>query len=73
MALAMSEQGARAGTASAIMGSAQFACGLLGGVVLNFLIWTPMMNMGILMFMFTTAGFWAILKVSAQQKLKPAN
>ena len=73
MALAMSKQGARAGTASAIMGSAQFACGLLGGVVLNFLIWTPMLNMGILMFMFTTAGFWAILKVSAQQKLKPAN
>lgn len=71
MALAMSEQGARAGTASAIMGSAQFACGLLGGVVLNFLIWTPMLNMGILMLMFTTAGFWAILKVLAQQKLKP--
>ena len=46
MALAMSKQGARAGTASAIMGSMQFACGLLGGVLLNFLIWSASLNMG---------------------------
>ena len=49
MALAMSKQGARAGTASAIMGSMQFACGLLGGVLLNFLIWSASLNMGVMM------------------------
>jgi DHA1 family bicyclomycin/chloramphenicol resistance-like MFS transporter len=70
MALAMSEQGSRAGTASAIMGSTQFACGLLGGVVLNFLVWNHLFNMGILMLAFTVAGFLAILKVSQQLKLK---
>ena len=37
MALAMAEQGERAGTASAVMGSMQFACGLLAGLMLNFL------------------------------------
>lgn len=70
MALAMSEQGSRAGTASAIMGSMQFACGLLGGVVLNFLVWNHLLNMGILMLAFTVAGFMAILKVAQQFKMK---
>ena len=70
MALAMSEQGSRAGTASAIMGSMQFACGLLGGVVLNFLVWNHLFNMGILMLAFTVAGFMAILKVAQQFKMK---
>lgn len=68
MALAMSKQGARAGTASAIMGSMQFACGLIGGVLLNFLVWSPVFNMGILMLLFTVLGFLAILKVSQQYK-----
>ena len=66
MALAMSKQGARAGTASAIMGSMQFACGLLGGVILNFLLWKASLNMGIMMLMFTSAGLFAILKVGKQ-------
>jgi DHA1 family bicyclomycin/chloramphenicol resistance-like MFS transporter len=66
MALAMSKQGARAGTASAIMGSMQFACGLLGGVILNFLIWKASFNMGLMMLMFTSAGLYAILKVGRQ-------
>lgn len=70
MALAMSEQGSRAGTASAIMGSMQFACGLLGGVILNFLVWNHLLNMGILMLAFTVAGFMAILKVAQQFKMK---
>jgi DHA1 family bicyclomycin/chloramphenicol resistance-like MFS transporter len=70
MALAMSEQGSRAGTASAIMGSMQFACGLLGGVVLNFLVWNHLFNMGILMLAFTVAGVMAILKVAQQFKMK---
>ena len=52
MALAMSRQGARAGTASAIMGSMQFGCGLLGGVILNFLVWNALLNMGIMMMLF---------------------
>lgn len=64
MALAMSEQGARAGTASAIMGSMQFACGLIGGVLLNFLVWNALMNMGILMLFFTISGLIAIFAVS---------
>ena len=70
MALAMSEQGSRAGTASAIMGSMQFACGLLGGVILNFLVWNHLLNMGILMLAFTVAGFMSILKVAQQFKMK---
>lgn len=70
MAFAMSEQGARAGTASAIMGSMQFTCGLLGGVALNFLVWNHVLNMGLLMLMFTSAGFIAILAVAKQHKFK---
>ena len=68
MALAMSKQGSRAGTASAIMGSAQFACGLLGGVVLNFLTGTALMNMGILMLIFTGLGCMAIFKLTQDLK-----
>ncbi len=64
MALAMSKQGNRAGTASAIMGSAQFACGLLGGVLLNFLFGSALMNMAILMLIFTGLGCVAIFKLS---------
>ena len=70
MALAMAEQGARAGTASAIMGSAQFACGLLGGVILNFLLWGALLNMAILMVFFTLIGFMAIVAVAKQQQTK---
>ncbi|QER38803.1 multidrug effflux MFS transporter [Acinetobacter suaedae] len=68
MALAMSEQGARAGTASAIMGSMQFACGLLGGVILNFLLWKASLNMGVMMLMFTSLGLLMIFKVGQQQR-----
>ncbi|RZF52105.1 Bcr/CflA family efflux MFS transporter [Acinetobacter halotolerans] len=67
MALAMSQQGARAGTASAIMGSTQFAFGLLGGVILNFLIWKASLNMGLMMLMFTSVGLFTIFKVGKQQ------
>lgn len=52
MAIAMSEQGARAGTASAIMGSMQFACGLLGGILLNFMWWNALFNMALVMAIF---------------------
>jgi len=71
MALAMSKQGARAGTASAIMGSMQFACGLLGGVLLNFLIWSASLNMGVMMVLFTLSGFVIVLKAAQQVETKP--
>ena len=60
MALAMAQQGERAGTASAIMGSMQFGCGLFGGLILNFLMWGALLNMAVLMLAFTTAGLWAV-------------
>ena len=68
-ALAMSQQGTRAGTASAIMGSAQFACGLVAGILLNFLIWSELLNMGLLMLIFTASGFLIVIKISKQSKL----
>lgn len=71
MALAMSKQGTRAGTASAIMGSMQFACGLLGGVLLNFLIWSASLNMGVMMVLFTLSGFVVVLKAAQQVETKP--
>lgn len=70
MALAMSQQGARAGTASAIMGSMQFTCGLIGGILLNFLYGNHVLNMGILMLGFTLAGGVAIYLVSRELKLQ---
>lgn len=60
MALAMSQQGARAGTASAVMGSMQFACGLLGGLVLNFMLWSPLLNMAWVMLIFMAIVLFAI-------------
>ena len=63
MALAMAEQGERAGTASAIMGSMQFVCGLLGGVLLNFLIWHALLNMALIMLVFVGISAWAIFKI----------
>ena len=70
MALAMSKQGERAGTASAIMGSAQFTCGLVGGILLNFLMFNHVLNMGILMLGFTAAGGIAILFVKKELQLQ---
>lgn len=67
MALAMSEQGSRAGTASAIMGSMQFACGLLAGVFLNFLVWSALINMALIMLLFVVVAMFTMrsLKASA--------
>lgn len=70
MALAMSQQGSRAGTASAIMGSMQFACGLLAGVLLNFLIWNALFNMGLMMLLFSGVGVIAIFSVAKQLKVQ---
>ncbi|WP_180144905.1 multidrug effflux MFS transporter [Acinetobacter sp. YH12052] len=67
MALAMSEQGSRAGTASAIMGSMQFACGLMAGVFLNFLVWSALINMALIMLLFVVIAMFTMrsLKASA--------
>lgn len=65
MALAMSEQGARAGTASAIMGSMQFGCGLLGGILLNFMLWSALLNMAVMMAIFVAIAATAIFNLSA--------
>lgn len=70
MALAMSEQGARAGTASAIMGSMQFSCGLIGGVLLNLLVWNDLINMGVLMLLFTLSGLAAIYMVAKRLEMQ---
>ena len=64
MALAMAEQGERAGTASAVMGSMQFACGLLAGVMLNFLLWSALANMAIVMLIFVGIMLLSIWKLS---------
>ncbi|TCB42865.1 Bcr/CflA family efflux MFS transporter [Acinetobacter terrestris] len=64
MALAMSEQGSRAGTASAIMGSMQFACGLFGGIILNFLVWNALLNMGLVMLAFVAVTLLAIKQLN---------
>ena len=69
MALAMSKQAARAGTASAIMGSMQFSFGLLGGIILNFLTWKSSLNMGALMLIFMSLGMFAIFKVGKQHRI----
>ncbi|MEF9957171.1 MAG: multidrug effflux MFS transporter [Acinetobacter sp.] len=69
MALAMSKQAARAGTASAIMGSMQFSFGLLGGILLNFLPWKSSLNMGALMLIFMSLGMFAIFKVGWQHRI----
>ncbi len=72
MALAMSEQGARAGTASAIMGSMQFSCGLIGGLMLNVLIWDALLNMGSVMLLFILIGVSAMYIMHRERKLKTA-
>lgn len=70
MALAMAHQGSRAGTASAIMGSMQFFCGLLGGIILNFLFWDALTNMTITMLVFISLSFILIhyMRLSAKEK-----
>lgn len=67
MALAMAKQGARAGTASAIMGSVQFFCGLIGGVLLNFLTGSALLNMAVLMLLFIGSGMFAVFHILQPQ------
>ncbi|ANF82315.1 Bcr/CflA family drug resistance efflux transporter [Acinetobacter sp. NCu2D-2] len=67
MALAMAKQGARAGTASAVMGSVQFGCGLLGGLLLNFMLWNALSNMAIVMCLFVGVASTTIYRLKATQ------
>jgi DHA1 family bicyclomycin/chloramphenicol resistance-like MFS transporter len=41
----------------------QFVCGLLGGVLLNFLIWHALLNMALIMLVFVGISAWAIFKI----------
>ncbi|OTG90898.1 multidrug effflux MFS transporter [Acinetobacter sp. ANC 3813] len=59
-ALAMSQQGRQAGSASALMGSLQFGFGLLSGVLLNVLLWTAQINMTLSMLFFVVCANAAI-------------
>ena len=67
MAIAMSEQGARAGTASAIMDRRQFGCGLLCGVILNFLLWSALLNMAIVMAIFVALALYYVFKLEHEK------
>ena len=67
MALAMSKQGARAGTASALMGSLQFACGLIGGLILNFMFWSALLNMAGVMLIFVVIVLFALSQIQQEQ------
>jgi len=40
----------------------------LGGVLLNFLIWSASLNMGVMMVLFTLSGFIVVLKAIRQAK-----
>ena len=69
MALAMSKQGARAGTASALMGSLQFACGLIGGLILNFMLWSALLNMAGVMLIFVVIVLFALSQIQHEQTI----
>ena len=70
MAIEMSEQGSRAGTASAIMGSMQFGCGLLCAVILNFLLSSPLLNMVIVMTIFVAFALYSVFKLEHEKAYK---
>jgi DHA1 family bicyclomycin/chloramphenicol resistance-like MFS transporter len=36
--------------------------------MLNLLIWNPLLNMGVMMVIFTGAGVWAIIKIAAEMR-----
>ena len=67
-ALAMSQQGRQAGSASALMGSLQFGFGLLSGILLNVLLWSAQVNMSLSMLIFVICSNAAI--VMTQRYLK---
>lgn len=64
-ALAMSQQGRQAGSASALMGGLQFFFGLLSGLLLNFLPGSALLNLSIAMLLFV---FCANVSISAAKR-----
>lgn len=52
LALAMKNQNKRAGAASAMMGSMHFSCGLISGIILNFIFFNALINMFVVMSIF---------------------
>ena len=63
-ALAMSQQGKNAGSASALIGSIQFGFGFLCGMVMAVLPWGSLVNMACLMLAAVLCSAVAILKMS---------
>lgn len=59
-ALSMSMQGRQAGTASAFMGSVQFAFGMSSGILLNLLPWSALSNLSFAMVLFVLCANIAI-------------
>lgn len=59
-ALAMSMQGRRAGTASALMGSVQFTFGMCSGILLSLLPWGTVLNVALAMLLFVLCANIAI-------------
>ena len=67
-ALAMSQQGRQAGSASALMGGLQFLFGLSSGLILNILLWSPLLNMAISMLVFVICANLAIYSTLRYQQ-----
>lgn len=70
-ALAMSQQGRQAGSASALMGGLQFFFGLLSGILLNFLPWSAVLNLGIAMLLFVFCSNVSILSAKRFFNVQP--
>lgn len=59
-ALALSQQRERAGAASALLGSIQFAFGLIAGTILYHLEWTTLTNMSLVMLSYSLLGLLCV-------------
>ena len=66
LALAMKNQNKRAGAASAMMGSMHFSCGLISGVILNFIFFNIILNMFFVMSLFALIA-WVLYIYSLKE------
>ena len=66
LALAMKNQNKRAGAASAMMGSMHFSCGLISGVILNFIFFNIILNMFFVMSLFALIA-WVLYFYSLKE------
>ncbi|MDE2421563.1 MAG: multidrug effflux MFS transporter [Gammaproteobacteria bacterium] len=67
-ALALAQQGNRAGSASALQGSVQFTLSLCSGLVVHSLMFNVLTNLAIVIVSFTLISFGLILMISARNK-----